>query len=179
MNNQVKFPKILEELNDNMAVDGYPPKDDFSGLCDYVTRWMIRKYDLDNDAGINYGYCFIWAYLVWALWPGEGVTFLTTTGHVVVKFEGHYYDSEHCEGYPEIDGWCGFYKNCERKLVDVKTMCWYWSRAGKKLRELRRIIRKVHPSLYKSVRDNGNAHWRNSIEDFPAYKHLPNLPEVA
>lgn len=177
MNNQVKFPKILEELKDNMDVDGYPPKDDFSALCDYVTRWMIRKYDLGNDASINFGYCFIWAYLVWALWPGEGVTFLTAKGHVVVKFENHYYDSEHCEGRPTTEGFCSFYGGTQ-KLVDVKTMCWYWARAGRQLKELRRIIRKIHPALYKSVRDNGNCHWRNSLENFESREHLPYLPEV-
>ena len=178
MNAKIKFPKILKELEDNMDVYGHPPKEDFSALCEYVTNWMIRKYDLNNDESINYGYCFIWAYLVWALWPGEGITFTTVSGHVVVKYNGNYWDSEHCEGEKDLNKFCCFNKFCTPKHVDVRWMCWYWTRAGLFKREFRRLIRSLTPETYKLVRDNGKGYWK-SPDDFPGYKALKTIEEVA
>lgn len=178
VNKSTKVEALLAEIKDNAFIMGEPPAE-FSALCEYVTKWLIYRYDLKNDASINYGYCFIWAYLVWALWPGDGVSFVTTAGHVVVKFNNNYYDSEHCEGQPKISNWCGMDRDRVRKVVDVKTMCWYWSRAGRYLKEFRRVIRKTHPALYKSVRDNGNHNWADAAWVFMGCSHIHTLPEVA
>lgn len=182
MNNAVKIDKLLEELKDNIDVAGQPPRgdsdEDFSILCEYVTEWMVRKYDLQFHSDINHGYCFIWAYLVWALWNHGGVTFKSTTGHVVVAFRGHYYDSEHIDGRPVLDDeFCGFGYN-DTKHVDENWMAWYWARAGRKMREFRRLLRKCNPKIYNFVRDNGNHQWVNPHENFPSYTKFATLPEV-
>lgn len=182
MNNAVKIEKLLEELKDNIDVAGRPPTgnsdEDFSILCEYVTEWMVRKYGLEYHSDINHGYCFIWAYLMWALWPHGGVTFLTTTGHVVVVYKNHYYDCDHLDGRPEIDDeFCGFGWSDE-KLVNENWMAWYWARAGRKMREFRRLLRKCNPQIYKFVRDNGKNDWFNPHENFPSHTKFHDLPEV-
>ncbi len=185
MNNSVKVDKLLAELKDNIAVAGKPEfentRDGFYNLCRYVTDWMLRKYNLDTDDQINYGYCFIWAYLVHALWPYDGLTFKTCTGHVVVVKDGLYYDSEHTDGHSDLNKFCSFPSRSYDGIVHValEEMCWYWARAGRQLKEFRRIIRKVQPALYKQVRDNGKCNWRNSIEDFIGYHHIKNLKQVS
>ena len=180
MNNAVKSEAILAELKSNVENAGLPPTGDFTALCNYVTDWMIRRYDLKNADDINWGRCFIWAYLVWALWPNDGeVTFKTATGHVVVKRGELYYDSEHPEGNDNIKKFCSFRSTEDYKHVDVRWMCWFWARAGKHLEELRRLVRKCNPDLYKLVRDNGNTHWENSKYDFSVCENIRKLPEIA
>jgi hypothetical protein len=147
MNNAVKMDKLLAEMKDNIAVAGKPEfensREGFYDLCSYVTEWMLRKYDLETDDRINYGYCFIWAYLVYALWPHGGVTFKTCTGHVVVVKDGLYYDSEHQDGDSRLHKFCSFEsrKADGVKHVEVDQMVWFWARNGKQLRELRRLVR--------------------------------------
>ena len=184
MNNAVKMDKLLAELKDNIAVAGKPEfensRDGFYSLCSYVTDWMIRKYNLETDADINYGYCFIWAYLVYALWPYGGITFKTCTGHVVVVRGGLYYDSEHLDGHSNIKKFCSFEQRAIEgiKHVGVAEMVWFWARNGRHLKELRRIVRKVEPSLYKVVRENGKNCWKNTWE-FCSWSHIEQLKEVA
>ncbi len=183
MNNSVKIEKLLEELQDNIAVAGEPETDysdeGFSIVCEYVTEWMIRKYDLDTDADINWGYCFIWAYLVWAVWPYGGVTFRTTTGHVVVEFNKHFYDSEHIDGRPVLDSeFTCFGKHSNNKHLDINWMAWFWSRSGKQLREFRRLLRKCNPQVYRFARENGKNHWVNSQEFFYYYGEIDKIPQI-
>ena len=85
MNSQVNAKVVLTELRSTIGSMGHPPTDDFTKLCHYVTKWMLRRYELQYDDDINHGYCFIWTYLVWALWPEDGITFKVTTGHVIIK----------------------------------------------------------------------------------------------
>ncbi len=186
MNNdpRVKMDRLLEEMKSNIEQAGRPSpensRDGFYDLCKYVTDWMIRKYDLNKDADINWGYCFIWAYLVWALWPHGGITFKTCTGHVVVVKNGLYYDSEHCDGHSNLKKFCSFqYREKDGiKHVGVEEMTWYWARAGKELKELRRLVRKLTPSIYKYVRMNGNCYWNNTWE-FDSIGNLEDLAEVS
>lgn len=182
MNTSVRMEKLLEELKSNIEQVGRPPEENstegFTKLCEYVTEWMIRKYNLADADAINWGYCFVWAYLVWALWPHGGVTFKTSTGHVAVKWDDHFYDSEHCDGRPDLEGFCCLGYGDE-KHVGVEQMVWFWGRAGKQLRELRRLVRKTYPNLYKSMRDNASDNWYDALENFSSYRAIQNLKEVA
>lgn len=182
MNNSTKVAAILAELRNNERDLGPVPTDDFTKLCQYVTDWMISRYDLRNADSINWGYCFIWAYLVWALWPNQNeVTFKTCTGHVVVKYGNRYYDSEHVDGDSRLHLFCAFESRGSDgvKHVDAHWMCWYWTRAGKQLREFRRLVRKTNPKLYKFARAFAADHWDDPFDSFYGYQHITKLPEVA
>jgi hypothetical protein len=86
---------VLEYL----GVTKIPRFNSMEKTCEYVTDRMIEKYKSSNvcvASDINYGYCFIWAYLVYALAPKDyNLSFLSTTAHVVVtdKDNGLSYDS--------------------------------------------------------------------------------------
>lgn len=179
MNNNVNHKKVLAELKNNIEIAGMPEFTDFSELCEYVRDFLIRRHDFDRDDEINYGYCFVWAYLVWALWPKGGITFVSVTGHVVVKYDGTYWDAEHCHGEKDLLGFCSFSKWSNPKHLDVRWMCWYWTRAGKAKRELRRLLRAFDPRTYKLVRNNGKDYWKNTDDDFPSYSALDKITEVA
>ena len=138
---------------------------------------MVRKYNLKYYSDINHGYCFIWAYLVWALWTHGGVTFKTTTGHVIVHYNGHYYDCDHFDGRPDTrEFMCFGYSTI--KHLDINWMTWYWARCGKKMREFRRLLRKCNPQLYKFARANGMNEWDNPHENFASYTEIDRIPEV-
>lgn len=161
------------------AVDGLPPTNDFSAICEYVRDWMLRKYQLEWDDEINCGYCFIWAYLVWALWPQhDEVKFVTASQHVVILHKDKYYDCEHCFGEEYADEFCGFGEYSREKRVSIKWMCWLWARNGVKLKEFRRLMRKCTPKLYEEVRDNGKAFWKNH-EYFSSVSFWDKIPEEA
>lgn len=178
MNQNVNHKKVLAELKDNIAMNGMPEFEDFRQLCEYVRDFVLTRYDLEFDDQINCGYCFVWAYLVWAIWAGDGITFVSTTGHVVIKYNDMYWDAENCEGRDNLKGFCSFGETYIRKHIDVRWMCWYWARAGTARKELRRIIRMFDPKTYKLVKDNNKKYWKNP-HDFYGYKELPHLAEVA
>lgn len=167
MNAKVNPSMVRKEFD--FSPDARVKFDDFSGLCHFVTGYMVDKYDLDDTAEINCGYCFVWAYLVWSLWKKDDVTFLTTEAHVVVHHDGLYYDSEHENGHPDHRELLGPVRMYHRKLVDVKTMCWYWARAGGCKDELRRLVRKFDSTAYVYVRDDAKKGWTK--EDY-FYGHI-------
>jgi hypothetical protein len=177
MNNAVKSDKVLAELKYNIENDGMPPTEDFPSLCDYVTDWMLRRYNLDGDYEINQGYCFIWAYLVWALWPHGGVTFKTVTQHVIVVYKGEHFDATNTSGHDDVGHFVCFGGLRTPKHTDVESMAWFWARSGKQYREFRRLIRKFTPSMYRKVRDNGSHYWRDHWS-FYGSEHIGNLPSV-
>lgn len=182
MNNTVNAEAVLAELKSNAENVGPPPTGDFTALCNYVTAWMLERYELKTADDINWGRCFIWAYLVWALWPNDGeVTFKTVTGHVVVKRGELFYDSEHPTGNPSIKKFCSFKTRSEgdMKHVNVRWMAWYWARAGKHLEEFRRLILKFNPELYMLVKDNENCSWRDPFDSFSGHENISKLPEIA
>lgn len=176
MNQAINFKQALAELKLNESV-GLPPTNNFSELCRYVTNYMIGRYDLKGANSINRGYCFIWCYLVWALWPRGGVTFRTTTGHVVVMHGNRYYDSKHVRGTTTLLNYCSFSDGYDSKPIDVKWMCWYWARTGYELSKFRALIRKMSPKLYTEVRDGGKKFWKNHW-DFYSYLEFKNVPEL-
>ena len=173
-NSNLNFKEVLAELK----LEALPKFTSITEVCQYVTTYMIKRYDLYDEAQINTGYCFIWAYLVWALWSKDDVVFKTVTGHVVVKCDGYFYDSEHINGSSSTDGFCGFYSSRTEKVVDVRWMSWFWTRNGNKHKEFRRILRRFDPKTYEVVRDNGSTYWSTARADFMGYLHIDKLPEV-
>jgi len=125
---------------------------------------MIKYYNIDKDR-INYGFCFIWAYLVWAL-SNENLKFATDDGHVVIDDGYLYYDSQYPKGYPYLKK---FGIDAENVVhVNVHKMAWYWTRCGERKKELRKILKKTHVRLYHRIRTKGFGTGRNlCVEDIP------------
>ena len=177
MNHLVKTKKLIEEIkSDRSSLDLPEFKNttgDFISLCQFVTDWMIDRYDLSSPPRINCGYCFIWAYLVWALWPYPGVSFSTTDGHVIVKRDGVFYDSEHIDGDTDVNNFLSFGL---MKSVDVgaQSMVWFWSRNGRYWYEFRKLVRRTAPKFYTLVRDKGASNWHNPVYFDPG-KYIYNL----
>ncbi len=124
----------------------------FSKLCAYVNEAMYETYE-KTPKGINWGYCFIWAYYVWALWPHESVKFATSTGHVMVCYNGRYYDSEHLNGVPSPFTVNGIQRNVTR-LASVRWMCWYWASHGYADEELKKTVKASSPYVYRFIDRN-------------------------
>ena len=166
MNHQVESDKLLKILRKRKL----PEFKDLPEVCRFVTKFVKKQYSLEWDSDINCGYCFIWAYLVWALHKEE-VHFATTDGHVVVDHKGLYYDSTNPDGYEcledvEIDP-------DEAAYVDVKGMAWYWARCGVAKKEFRSILRRSYNKLYNKIRIGGfrddDFYYSNDlcVEDIP------------
>jgi hypothetical protein len=120
----------------------------------FVTKFLMKNYKLQRVNDINHGYCFIWAYLVWALWK-HPVNFVSSDGHVVVYDEdtGLYYDAENCDGWEDLDD-SGVYSE-EAADLGVKGMAWYWARCGWEKKEFRKILRATHIKLYRAISKGG------------------------
>lgn len=128
---------------------------DFKNLpevCRFVTSFVKKQYGLVCDESINHGYCFIWAYLVWALSKNE-VNFSTTDGHVVVDDGQLFYDSEHPDGVDNLEDFN--HMNEDAVAVDVCGMTWYWARCGVAKKELRSVVRRTNNKLYNKIRVGG------------------------
>jgi len=117
-----------------------------SDVCDFVTKRVMKLYKLREVEDINYGYCFIWSYLVDAMWKGD-LKFVTNSNHVVLfddKTE-KYYDSEHPTGTKDVHIISGM--DLETNVsVDRQVMTFYWAHVGFAKIEFSEIIQKVDPS---------------------------------
>lgn len=143
MNSQVKAQELLAYYKKEKV----PAFEHFSEVCVFVTHTMIDHYDLHGPRDINYGYCFIWAFLVWSLWrKPEDITFVSDDGnHVIVKCGELYYDSESCEGKKSVRF---FDINFDDSFnLNVKQMAWFWSRHGRHQMEFRRLVRHFYPRI--------------------------------
>ncbi len=182
MNQAVNAKKLLEEIKSNAGTDGVPSfennRDGFIALGNYVTEWMMDRYNICSPGNINWGYCFIWAYLVWSLWPHGGVTFKTSTGHVVVKWNNLYFDSENPNGTKNVNNIDGFGQGRAAKHVDINIMAMYWSRCGTRAREFRTLVRKTCPSLYNYMRSFDIRTWKNT-DAFDSYSYINEMEEVS
>lgn len=163
MNYRVESEKLLKILRRREL----PEFKNLTEVCKFVTKFMKKQYDLKRDNDINNGYCFIWAYLVWAL-NEEEVKFATTDNHVVVEHNGLFYDSTNLSG-------CEFLEDIDLDLdetafVDVKGMAWYWARCGTAKKEFRSVLRRTCNNLYNKIRVGGFNEiesWHLCVEDIP------------
>lgn len=168
MNQQVESDKLLKILRRRKL----PEFKDLPAVCKFVTKFMVRHYDLYDGSDINRGYCFIWAYLVWALSKHE-VKFVTSDGHVVVDDGELFYDSENPNGDCDLK-FFDYMGGDDVVNVDVRGMSWYWVRCGVAKKEFRSILRRTCNKLYNSVRYGGfkDNDWRYAsdlcVDDIPA-----------
>jgi len=177
MNNSINFRAVEAELKKHRSE--IPTEfSSFPILCNFVTEYMFDRYpDIGDDPSyINCGYCFIWAYLVWVLWPDrDNITFATTSGHVVIKYNGKYYDSENMGGTKRLKSINGF--QCrDNKIVNHKWMCWYWARQGIQQKQLRALVNKFDKVTYNFIKRGQG--WVNSYMNFMGHDELKKIPEV-
>jgi hypothetical protein len=161
MNRELDGSKVRMALN----VGKLPTFTKFEEVTEFVTNYLIKRYRLYCARDINNGYCFVWGYLVWALWDGK-VSFYTSDYHVAVRYGDKYYDSEHIRGtdYPELI--LGDYEYLG--FLNVYQMVWYWARCGYEKHVLRRFVRLTNKEVYKFVLRNGFGTGEGlSIEDIP------------
>ena len=143
MNRELESKRLLKLLGRRRM----PPLKTIDDVRKFVTKFMMKQYSLKRERDINYGYCFIWAYLVWALMK-EPIEFVTTDGHVVVKYNNKYFDSETswAESLNEIG--LPYYESVS---VGIRGMAWYWVRRGWHKDKFLRIIRATYAPLYDYV----------------------------
>jgi hypothetical protein len=147
MNPFVKKPVELKKV---LKVKKVPAFRSFTSVCKFVTKRMIKVYGLKQASDINCGRCFIWSYLVAAIW-NDPLQFITTEQHVMVLNNKTqlFYDSEHLEGTKDIDD-IGGMEDADfmqtRSVVDREVMTFYWSHIGYHKQLFREIIAKIDPS---------------------------------
>lgn len=107
-------------------------------------KYSISAYDINN------GYCFIWAYLVWAILQDETISFQSNYNHVVVSYKGKFYDSDHITGSKLLTK-MEFFGYNSGDTMDVEQMCRYWSRHGYRASELKKAMRLSALSLYRKA----------------------------
>lgn len=150
MNTEVNAKALLKLLNARRL----PKFKTLPEVCNFVTAFLMKKYGLYLESHINQGYCFIWAYLVWALWK-ERLDFVSSDGHVLIYDANKclYYDASNCEGYETLED--AEVDPNEIADLGIKGMAWYWARCGTYKAEFRRILRATHMKLYKTISKGG------------------------
>jgi hypothetical protein len=150
MNDMIESKRLLTILKRKRA----PKLKTIEDVSDYVTRFVIKRYKLDDATEINSGYCFIWAYLVWALMK-EPVKFVMNDGHVVIDYQGKYYDSV-TFGLTDIDNVItGASYDGDAQEISVYGMAWYWARCGTYRRHFRKILKSTSESIYSFAAAGG------------------------
>lgn len=167
MNTEVNAKALLALLNRREL----PEFKTLPQVCEVVTDFLVKKYELNAPSDINQGYCFIWAYLVWALWK-KPLKFVSSDGHIVIEHNGLFYDSISHEGCDDLE--LMEVNLDEAADLGIKGMAWYWARCGTYKVEFRKILRATHMKLYKAISKGGlNAHDSETlfIDDvpFPSY----------
>jgi len=147
MNAFVKNPRSIKKV---LKVKKIPNFRKFERLCDFVTKRMVKVYRLNSPWNINQGYCFIWSYLVHALWK-EPLQFVSTDAHVVIlnNRTQRYYDSDNPLGTTNVEtiaGIGGHDSSRTRAIVDRQVMTFFWAHVGCKKIELRNIVKQVDPT---------------------------------
>jgi hypothetical protein len=143
MNKMIESKRLLAVLKRKRM----PKLETIQQVSVYVTRFMVKEYKLQSESDINCGYCFIWAYLVWALMK-EPVKFVMNDGHVVIEYRGEYYDATtfgETEVNEIITG-CGY--DGDPQEFDVHRMAWYWARTGTRRKQFRELLEKTCESIY-------------------------------
>lgn len=159
-------PSFSQELRNFEKIQGEIPQNDFSSLCDYITKFMMTKYDLPHPSSINQGYCFIWAYLVYFCWPNKtDLSFVTATNHICLGFQGKFYDSAH---FSEEAAWV--LDNPTFKSTILQNACGYWARADGARREFKKVIWGLDKALFRLIRGK-DWYWKvdKSYNSFPGH----------
>jgi hypothetical protein len=142
----------LETARREMLLTEIPRFNSFEEVTVFLNGYMVKRYGLHSTYDINCGFCFIWAYLVWVLWDyADEIVFVTTRGHVGVKYQGKFYDSENLYGANEDAVFTQYYSPISISLFD---MCWYWARGGIERFEFRKLISAFDPQLFEEVKKN-------------------------
>lgn len=166
MNQQVESDKLLKILCRRKL----PRFENMPEVCEFVSNFMVKHYDLYGRNHINRGYCFIWAYLVWAL-SNEEVKFFTTDGHVVVECDGTFYDASMTYGSIHLEDLD--IDPDDGSSVNVRGMAWYWTRCGVAKKEFRRILRHTCNKIYNKVRVGGFGDNRRFYSDELCVDDIP------
>lgn len=167
MNNWTNIEKQAKFFNRQ----DWPKFDNISDAAQFITDFMGEQYHVEPYC-INCGYCFIWAYLVSTVFPD--VSFVTTTGHVVIKYKGMYYDSEHIHGVSNLYSIDGMGHN--QKEVDLPNMCWFWARNGSQKRLFRKILAaSCSKAFYKMIWDKGSSQWNGYVHFSTIYAKVPKI----
>jgi len=177
--NNLDFKKIHKEFKKYRG-DVPTTFTKFSDVCKYVTEFMFDKYpDIGDDPSyINCGYCFIWAYLVWVLWPNKDeISFATSTGHVVVKYNNKFYDSEHLCGESHLSDI--ELMVCRNPVVTVgcNWMYWFWARNGNARVKFRALINKFDKAAYQYIRKGPGWSYRD-LEHWSAEDELEQFCDI-
>ena len=112
-NKEVESVKLLKLLRRRKL----PKVDTVEQAGKIATKFLIKYYGLAGTFEINCGYCFIWAYLVWALLPYQ-VYFITSDDHVVISHKNLFYDADNLEGYEDLSD-LGIYNHTKFVAADV------------------------------------------------------------
>lgn len=168
MNHQIESNKLLKVIRKRKL----PEFNNLPEICRFVSNVVKKEYGLVSDESINRGYCFIWAYLVWAL-SKESVKFATTDGHVVIDDGNLVYDSENPDG---VELSVMFYHSDLDSIaeVDVRGMAWYWARCGVYKKEFRSVLRKTFTKLYNKIRAGGFNDHDPYYSDMLCVEDIPN-----
>lgn len=109
-----------------------PDPENFEEITRKVTKWCCEEYR-QSPHTLNWGWCYYWALLVWSLTSEKlDVKFrnIGITGHVVIEFNGKFFDSQHTEGTDSEDEF-GSFGEMSRHAKDAANMCNFWLRHGK------------------------------------------------
>lgn len=132
-----------------LNVEKLPRSQRIATVGRFVADKMMEKYSI-TAYDINSGYCFIWAYLVWAIVQDESISFQSNYNHVVVSYKGKFYDSDHITGSKLLTK-MEFFSSDSGDTMDVEQMCRYWSRHGYRAAELKKAMRLSAISLYRKA----------------------------
>lgn len=137
---RVKRPS-RESLCEYFETKELPDQNNIDEIRQFVTDFMMRKYDFFDEDCINQGRCFIWAYLVWAL-SVPGVRFVSHCNHVCVQSGNEFCDSRFISPNKR------FVLRCEHFRIKmyhwgVAKMVAYWCKFGIHSGEFFELVRKL------------------------------------
>jgi hypothetical protein len=117
---------------------------EITDIAQFVTNWMMAEYRFKRPSDINWGWCFIWAYFVWALSPKK-VEFIRLGygGHVVIGFDGLYYDSCNTTGIG-LEKFQKEYGYEPVKKTVLETVL-HWLKIGNAKKDFATFLRKTQP----------------------------------
>lgn len=85
----------------------------------------------------------------------EPVNFMMNDGHVVIEYNGEFYDAETFGATDVEDIISGIAYDGEPVEIDVHSMAWYWSRCGTHRKQFRKILRTTCESVYNYAMGEG------------------------
>ncbi len=137
----------------------------------FINKTFFPKYF--DVAVINYGECFIWAYVAYRLYPNLELWDMEAHAFVRSKVTGKFYDSESPNG---VDDWkdlpatnfgkgCGCFSCQEpaKKYRSVETFCDAWKEQRKRFNvDFQKIDQQIERALKSKVTAISVSHgWKN------------------